>query len=92
METMQLVSGYDRSKNPVKSSYRSITLAEAKKLQYGDKVLFIDQHGKVRECKVNGKPKTWKRDETRIEIPAKYGLYEYYTFTSSDFDRIVIPV
>ena len=91
MKIMELFNGYDKSKNPQKSKYRSITFDECLKLSYGDKVFFIDNSGKVRQCKINGKVKTWKRDKERIEIPCKYGLYEYFTFTKSDFHRIVLP-
>jgi hypothetical protein len=45
-----------------------------------------------REMKINGKVRRWKRDPDRVEIPTKYGLYEYFTFTNNDYDRIVVPV
>lgn len=46
----------------------------------------------ARECKVNGKVRTWKRDKTRVEVPIKYGLYEYSTFDARDINRVLIPV
>ena len=49
-------------------------------------------NGDARNCKVNGKVRTWKRDKNRIEIPLKYGMYEYAVFTRRDVERILIPV
>jgi hypothetical protein len=40
--------------------------------------------GDARQVKVNGAVRRWKRDRTRIEIPYKYGLYEYGTFDAHD--------
>lgn len=48
--------------------------------------------GSARQCKVNGKVRTWKRDPNRIEVPVKYGLYEYGTFTADDLNRVLIPL
>ena len=57
-------------------------------------VWFIDTRGQARTAKVNGKVRTWKRDLTRIEIPLKYGLYEYVTFDASDIraGRLIQPL
>ena len=52
----------------------------------------MDTRGQSRTVKVNGKVRTWKRDPNRIEVPYKYGLYEYGTFTADDLNRILIPV
>ena len=48
--------------------------------------------GDARQCKVNGKVRTWKRDLNRVEVPVKYGLYEYSTLTADDINRVLIPV
>lgn len=77
---MILEDGYDRTKNPVTAEYRPMTLDEAKALSYGDHVTIRAADGKARTVKVNGNPKTWKRDATRVEVPVKYGMYEYATF------------
>ena len=53
-----------------------MTLEQAKQLQYGD-VIYYRFGRSIRRYKVNGKPKTWKRDPNRIEVPIKYGLYTY---------------
>lgn len=57
----------------------AITLERAKKLQYHE-VLIHKKTGK--RWYVNGKVRTWKRDENRIEIPVKHGLYAYDTVTA----------
>lgn len=49
-------------------------------------VLFVAQDGKVRRAKVNGKVRTWKRDKRRVELPIKYGMYEYATFNTEDIE------
>lgn len=57
-------------------------------------IWFIDVKGNARQAKVNGKVRTWKRDKTRVELPLKYGLYEYGTFDRSDIEagRLIMPV
>ncbi len=55
-------------------------------------IWFHATDGTAKRAKVNGKVRTWKRDLTRVEVPLKYGLYEYGLFTSSDIDRVLIPV
>jgi len=80
MDTMTLVDGYDRTKNPRTANYRVMTLDEGKALFCGQHVTIRARDGTARTVKVNGKPKTWKRDATRCEIPCKYGMYECATF------------
>lgn len=50
----------------------------------------LSNSGDARRVKINGKVRRWKRDASRIEIPVKYGLYEYATIT--DISRVLIPV
>ena len=88
---MKLKSGYARNRGE-ESEYRPLTLDEVKSLKYGDRVDFIDTSGKVRTLKVNGKVRRWKRDTDKVEVPCKYGLYEYYTFTNRDINRLVKEV
>jgi hypothetical protein len=52
----------------------------------------LDKNGKWRTVKVNGKVRTWKRDANRIEIPCKYGLYEYFVLRAEDIASVLIPV
>jgi len=76
------------------ASFRPMTLEEAKQLRYGQHVWFRAVQGDARRVKVNGAPKTWKRDATRIEVPVKYGMYEYSTFDARDIadGRLLIEV
>jgi hypothetical protein len=69
-----------------------MTLEEAKSLQYGQHIWFRSISGDARECKVNGAPKTWKRDASRVEVLIKYGIYEYYTFNQSELSRLLVEV
>jgi hypothetical protein len=55
-------------------------------------VIIETRNGEARQVKVNGRVRRWKRDRNRIEIPLKYGMYEYVTFTSVDVERILIHV
>ncbi len=76
-ERFSLVDGYDRRKHKARHVYRSMSTDEARALRYGDEVEFLATDGTVRRCKVNGAPRTWKRDPKRVEVPVKYGMYEY---------------
>lgn len=60
-------------------------------------VWFVSTSGDARQAKVNGKVRRWKLDRARIEIPLKYGLYEYYTMDRYEVEagrllRMVRPV
>ena len=55
-------------------------------------ITVLDDRGFSRTVKVNGKVRTWKRDPNRVEVPFKYGMYEYGIFTADDIHRILIPV
>ena len=73
--------------------FRSLTLEEAKSLRSGVEVCHRTQKQGGRKpvpqrWRVNGKPKTWKRDPSRVEVPLKHGLYSYGYLTEgnlSDF-------
>ena len=91
METTQdnimlVKDGYDKRKSAPMIAVRPMTFAEA--LMVSGHVEFIGTQGDLRHCKVNGAVKTWKRDATRIEIPVKYGMYEYATF-SRRYDGLI---
>ena len=53
---------------------------------------FLSNKNTAVNVKVNGNVRRWKRDPLRIEIPIKYGLYEYQTITRHDITRVLIPV
>lgn len=75
---MELKNGYTKKD---KHNFRPMTEEEVLQLGYGDRVWFLANDGSVRQVKVNGRVRTWKkRSPTRnytIEVPLKYGLYEY---------------
>lgn len=64
--------------------FRLMTAAEVRQLGYGDHIWFLDLLGDARRAKVNGKVRTWKRSPEHLEIPLKYGMYEYFTFSEQD--------
>jgi hypothetical protein len=70
--------GYDTRKVPAIVKVRDLTREEA--LALSGHAEFIANDGKLRRIKINGAVRTWKRDPSRIEVPCKYGLYEYATF------------
>ena len=65
-------------------NFEPLTIDEAKRLRSGSHVWFYTAQGDAKRAKVNGKPKTWKRSPERVEVPLKYGLYEYATFDEND--------
>ena len=60
-------------------------LNTAKNLSVGEHIVNTENN---RRFKVNGKPKTWKRNPKRIEIPVKYGLYIYGYFNETDLYKL----
>jgi hypothetical protein len=95
MMTMSLANGYDRRKTPEVSTYRAMTVEEAKGLRYGQTVWFLANSGTARQAKVNGAPKTWKKDSARVEVPLKYGLYDFFRDTNcadGTMLRLLVPV
>lgn len=65
----------------------SLTLEQAKNLQPGQELwanFSFNKRGIPRKVKVNGKVRTWKRNPERVQIPYKYGLYEYGYITERD--------
>jgi hypothetical protein len=62
----------------------AIMLYQAKNLQVGQMVYAIgyyDSDGRAQRFKVQGKPKTWKRNSERVEVTLKRGLKEYVLLT-----------
>ena len=86
MATYSVPDGYDRTKNPRMISVRDLTREEA--LSLSGHADIIAKDGTLRTVKINGKVRTWKTDPSRIEVPCKYGMYEYATFrwTEGFFD------
>jgi hypothetical protein len=94
MTTMTLRDGYDRSKTPRTLTVRPMTAEEAKELSYGQHALIVANDGTARQVKINGAPKTWKRDPSRVEVPVKYGLYECARLSNvgDAMDKLVVEV
>lgn len=96
MQTIIATSGYDPKQ---KLALTPLTLSELKALKGGECLQFLDIRGKVRNCKVNGKCRIWKRNLTRFEVPCKYGLREYFTicregelFTGEPYAQTELPL
>lgn len=77
--------------------YKVLTLDEKKNLKYGDHVYIegykYEKHIASRtwlSVKINGKPKIWKRSPEKVQVPYKYGLYEYGYITEKDEARIAL--
>ena len=77
---MQVFHRSDRKVKPTPINVRSMTRAEIMTLGYGDHPAVLLNNGRLGECKINGAIRTWKREPDRIEIPIKYGMYEFATF------------
>lgn len=95
MAAFMLANGYDRSKTPEKHEYRPMTIVEAKLLTYNDHPEILAVDGTARVVKINGAVKTWKKDPARVEVPVKYGMYEYATLHSNPdgtMDRLIVRV
>ena len=74
--------------------FRPMTDSEARALGYGDHIWFLSLSGDARRIKINGAVRTWKRTPERLEIPVKYGMYEYARFTERDVrnGRLLVEV
>ena len=93
-DTFQLINGYDRKKQE-KLTFRnpSDTAEMIQHCSSNSHIWFQSRYDNTaKRCKINGKVRTWKRNPSRVEVPVKYGLYEYATFTELDIKRILIPV
>jgi len=74
METRFLTSGYkDRG---TLRQFREMTVRDVLADTFGRHLFFEDKSGNYRECRTNGKAKTWKTRPTHVSLPVKYGLYE----------------
>lgn len=55
----------------------TVTIEDAKQLQYRNVVHISDNAGQCTRFYVNGKVRTWKRNPNRIRIPLKFGMYSF---------------
>ena len=74
-------SGTPTSKRETRD-YRRMTIDEAKHLPVSALCPVLSNDGSVRTVKINGRPKLWKLNGKRVEVPVKYGMYEFATFCS----------
>lgn len=78
--TWYLPDGYSRLRVKPRIAVMTMALGEAKALAYGEHIWFHSVTGELRACKVNGQPRTWKTRPGDVDIPVKYGMYEYAVF------------
>ena len=79
----------------IKSKY-PLTLARAKNLShgtvlhYGNCAVHIGPRGgktfSIENWRVNGRPKTWVKQPTKVKVPIKYGLRAYSYITEFDLE------
>ena len=66
-----------------------ITLLVSKALRPGNilhSVTDVNSNGTPIRFKVNGMPKLWKRNWSRVRVPLKHGLYNYGYLTNGTFE------
>lgn len=83
--TFELQDGYTPVRKTIPRPVvrvRRMTLDEIKSLS--GHAEFIANDGTLRRLKINGRVRTWKRDTERVEVPVKYGMYEYGTMDTAE--------
>ena len=70
----------DRRIRPPKLKFKTLTREEVLALKSGEHVFCRLNSGRIGWIKINGRVRTWKRDPDRVEVPIKYGMYEYGTY------------
>jgi hypothetical protein len=91
---MQAKSGYYPPRFDGYQEYRFMIVGEAQNLRPGYVLTFLDRFGDVRECRVSGKPKTWKTRPGHVRVPIKYGMYENSyaeSYGESQSDPVMLP-
>jgi len=71
----------------------TLTLEKAKTLKLGDHLIDLvnkNKDGRNARWKVIGKPKTWKRDSSRVLVSLNRGLYEYDKISERDLSQFAI--
>jgi hypothetical protein len=71
----------------------AITLEQAKSLKPGT-VLYHTENRNAdhtpQRWRVNGKPKTWKTDPSRVQVPVKHGMYNFGYLTEDDLHTVCL--
>ena len=89
--TYDLESGYSRPEWEGKRKFRSMTFSEVEVLHGSFQA--INNKGKVVTVRANGACKTWKRTPGKLQLPIKYGMYEYAYITFEDYlPTGIVPV
>lgn len=101
VSALYLRDGYSGKGHGLTGWYRDITVGEAKALNGYETLYATDRSGNVREIRLNGKPRVWKRSPGCV-LSLKYGLKEYFHAgdkerqphepLSAYSPRIVVPV
>ncbi len=74
--------------NKLEGEGRILTEEEKRQLTSGNHVYIQSSCGCFRRVKINGQPKTWKHQPDRVQIPYKYGLYEFGYITENDTVKV----
>lgn len=91
--TIQAALQHDRKKQPDVLRFRTLTRDEVFALRSGDVRLCLLNSGRVGSVKINGAVRTWKRDRNRVEVPVKYGMYEYAVFDlTAALEKLLVQV
>jgi len=72
---------------------KTLTLKEAKNLKVGDVLYHIintNSDGTPQRWRVNGKPKTWKKDESKVKVPVKNGLRHFDAIDEDCLDIVTL--
>lgn len=75
--------------NRIQGEGRILTLEELKHITQST-VYIKAQCGCFLRTRINGQPKTWKRQPDKVQIPYKYGLYEYGYITERDTVKVEV--
>lgn len=94
-QRLMLAHRSDRKVKPDHEAYRPVTLTEARlwaSLTWPNdreipELFWIGNDGRAANVRRNGKIQTWKRDESRISIPLKYGMYDAFRADEHDLSR-----
>jgi len=93
MTILQAQLQSDRSKTPKLHKFRTLERAEVLALAAGSHALCVLNSGRVGHVKINGRVRTWQRTPGRIEVPIKYGMYEFAVFDlNTAMERFVVEV
>lgn len=72
---------------------KTLTLKQAKNLKHGDTLYHLinnNSDGTPQRWRVNGKPKTWKKDESKVRVPVKNGLKHFGTLDEDCLDLVTL--